>query len=94
MGSQLGYGNSPSKKSKSLNMGSAHISEMSEVYVGVSGKEEKKSLAIKIDLVWTMRWFKGNIKIFESGYLGKWCHTRTYFRMDLITVLLSLVSLG
>lgn len=55
MGSQLGYGNSPSKKSKSLNMGSAHISEMSEVYVGVSGKEEKKSLAIKIDLVWTMR---------------------------------------
>lgn len=65
MGSQLGYDNSsPSKKSKSLDMGSVHISLMLEVYVGVSGKEEKKSLAIKIDLVWPMRrWFKDNIKI-------------------------------
>lgn len=81
------------ERSRSLNLGRVNIGEKLDAYTRVIRKEktivghenwlgmDKKNMM--------QRWYQD----FESDFLGKWCHTRTYFEIDVMISLGSMLNL-
>lgn len=84
---------SPNERSRSLNLGRVNIGEKLDAYTRVIQKEKTivghENLLGMDKKKMMQRWYQD----FESDFLGKWCHTRTYFETDMMISFGSVLSL-